>query len=131
MCKDKEEKPPGEKGPRAKTSVKNFASKILGFFSSGKSLQDNLPPRPTLSSIIGIIRSWTPKRPMKYPYTMGAKVIQFPYKFYYQNNWIWRYYPYGILGSVPVFWYLSSLANSPSNVATWAEKRRKEREEGH
>jgi hypothetical protein len=29
-------------------------------------------------------------RPMKYPYTLGAQVMQFPYKFHFANNWIVR-----------------------------------------
>lgn len=33
-----------------------------------------------------------PARPMKFPYTISAKIAQFPWKFYVSNNWIYRYY---------------------------------------
>ncbi|CAH1375833.1 unnamed protein product [Tenebrio molitor] len=72
-----------------------------------------------------------PSRPMKYPYTWAAKIAQFPFKFYFENNWVWRYYPVGCLLSVPVFMYLSRLSNSPANKAKWAEIRRKELSECH
>nr|CAD7413094.1 unnamed protein product [Timema cristinae] len=70
-------------------------------------------------------------RPMKFPYTFTAKLVQFPLKFYIQNNWIWRYYIFGIAGSLPVFYYISKLSNSPENKAKWAEIRRKEAEGHH
>ncbi|XP_076265439.1 uncharacterized protein LOC143199488 isoform X2 [Rhynchophorus ferrugineus] len=41
--------------------------------------------------------------PMKFPYTFSAKLAQFPYKFYFQNNWVWRYYPIGIVACLPIF----------------------------
>ncbi|XP_018580283.1 uncharacterized protein LOC108917946 [Anoplophora glabripennis] len=70
-----------------------------------------------------------PSRPMKYPYTFSAKIAQFPYKFYFQNNTIFRYYCYGVIAAVPVFVYISRLSNSPANKKKWAEIRRKEHEE--
>lgn len=33
-----------------------------------------------------------PSRRMKYPYTFTAKMVQFPYKFHFQNFWLIRYY---------------------------------------
>ncbi|KAJ3637760.1 hypothetical protein MTP99_001192 [Tenebrio molitor] len=67
-----------------------------------------------------------PSRPMKYPYTFTAKIAQFPFKFYIKNNWMWRYYPIAVVLCIPVFNSISKLANSPENVAKWAEIRRKE-----
>lgn len=72
-----------------------------------------------------------PVRPMKYPYTFSAKIAQFPYKFYFNNNWIARWYIVGVLLTIPVFKSISNLANSPENVAKWAEIRRKEAAEHH
>ena len=90
-------------------------------------------------------------RPMKFPYTFSAKIAQFPLKFYIKNQWIWRYYFIALGVSLPVFYKIdrmgkfgrpsrsekissppfSFLANSPGNVAKWAESKRKEAEEHH
>jgi hypothetical protein len=32
-------------------------------------------------------------RPLPYPYTTGAQLMQFPWKFYYKNNWLFRFDP--------------------------------------
>lgn len=48
-------------------------------------------------------------RPMKFPYTFSAKLAQFPYKFYIQKQWIWRYYLVGVLISAPVFYKIGKL----------------------
>ena len=66
----------------------NFIQKVVKDFSK--------PPGPK-----------GPSRPMKYPYTFSAKIAQFPYKFYWNNNWMFRYYPYGVLAALPVFVYIS------------------------
>ncbi|XP_028128302.1 uncharacterized protein LOC114324628 [Diabrotica virgifera virgifera] len=68
-------------------------------------------------------------RPMKFPYTFTAKLVQFPYKHYFKHNWIYRYYVFGVIASLPIFMYLSRLAHSPGNVEQWKEIRRKEEEE--
>lgn len=91
-------------------------------------------------------------RPMKFPYTFSAKIAQFPLKFYIKNQWIWRYYFIALGVSLPVFYKIDRmgellfktrsyglynslrpffLANSPGNVAKWAEMKRKEHEEHH
>ncbi|XP_060536631.1 uncharacterized protein LOC132708357 [Cylas formicarius] len=70
-------------------------------------------------------------RPMKYPYTFSAKIAQFPWKFFAKHNWIVRYYVFGFLSAFPVFVAVGRLANSPENVAKWAEIRRKEAEGHH
>ncbi|XP_075983249.1 reduction of Rh1 [Anticarsia gemmatalis] len=72
-----------------------------------------------------------PGRPMKFPYTFSAKVAQFPMKFYVSNQWIWKYWMIGIAVTVPVFYKIHKLANSPENVSKWAEIRRKEAAEHH
>ncbi|KAL1501010.1 hypothetical protein ABEB36_006416 [Hypothenemus hampei] len=72
-----------------------------------------------------------PARHMKFPYTLGAKLVQFPYKFYFQNNWVFKYYLFAFVVGIPVFKKISNLANSPENVAKWAEIRRKQAAEHH
>ncbi|CAO1443187.1 unnamed protein product [Diamesa serratosioi] len=70
-------------------------------------------------------------RPMRYPYTFSAKLAQFPFKHYIKNQWIWRYYFIAVGCCIPVFYKISKLANSPENVAKWAEGKRKEAAEHH
>ncbi|XP_028037435.1 uncharacterized protein LOC114248405 [Bombyx mandarina] len=72
-----------------------------------------------------------PGRPMKFPYTFSAKVAQFPYKFYLQNLWLWRYWAAAIVISSPLFYKIHKMSNSPENVSKWAEIRRKEAAEHH
>ncbi|XP_018322973.1 uncharacterized protein LOC108735490 [Agrilus planipennis] len=70
-------------------------------------------------------------RPMKFPYTFSAKIAQFPFKFYFQNNWVFKYYLISVVVCTPIFYKISRLANSPENKAKWAEIRRKEAAEHH
>lgn len=94
-----------------------------------------------------------PGRPMKFPYTFSAKIAQFPLKFHIQNQWVWKYWVAGIVLSFPIFYKIHKLcknfiksfyfvqnmikipffqtANSPENVAKWAEIHRKEAAEHH
>ncbi|GJQ80170.1 hypothetical protein Trydic_g23748 [Trypoxylus dichotomus] len=68
---------------------------------------------------------------MRFPYTFSAKIAQFPFKFYVGNQFIWKYYVISFIVCVPLFKKISNLANSPENVAIWAENRRKEAEGHH
>ncbi|XP_055715255.1 uncharacterized protein LOC129809456 [Phlebotomus papatasi] len=70
-------------------------------------------------------------RPMKFPYTFSAKIAQFPYKFYFTKQWIWKYYAISVVCCLPIFYKISKLANSPENKAKWAEMKRKELAEHH
>lgn len=87
-------------------------------------------------------------RPMKFPYTFTAKFVQFPWKYYIKNQWIYRYYGISLILCLPLFNSIRKLsqffnsdnymilfrfftANSPANVAKWAEIRRKELEGHH
>lgn len=56
-------------------------------------------------------------RPMKFPYTFSAKIAQFPYKFYFQKQWIWKFYAVGVLASIPVFYKISQLGKFFHSVA--------------
>lgn len=69
--------------------------------------------------------------PMKFPYTFSAKIAHFPWMFYFNNNWIAKYYVIAILCSVPLFAYLSALSKSPENVKKWKELKKAELEELH
>jgi len=70
-------------------------------------------------------------RPMKYPYTHAAKLAQFPYKHYWKNAWLVRYWCYSLVLCAPIFYKIGKLTNSPGNVASWEEKKRKEAEHHH
>uniref|UniRef100_A0A182N166 Uncharacterized protein n=1 Tax=Anopheles dirus TaxID=7168 RepID=A0A182N166_9DIPT len=70
-------------------------------------------------------------RPMKFPYTFSAKLAQFPIQHYFKNQWIWRYYFIAFGVSIPLFYKIHKLANSPANQAKWAESKRKEHAEHH
>lgn len=48
-------------------------------------------------------------RPMKFPYTFSAKLAQFPYKHYFSNQWIWKYYAISVVLCIPVFYKISKL----------------------
>ncbi|CAH0556058.1 unnamed protein product [Brassicogethes aeneus] len=69
------------------------------------------------------------QRPMKFPYTFTAKIVQMPWKFHYDTNWYYKYYVFGVIGSIPVFAYLMKLSYSPENVKKWKEIKAKEHEE--
>lgn len=43
-------------------------------------------------------------RRMKYPYTYTAKMAQFPYKFYFANSWLYKYWVVGLVCSLPIFY---------------------------
>lgn len=93
-------------------------------------------------------RKMGPPRPMKYPYTFTAKCMQFPYRYYIEKNWIFKYYFMSIILCVPIFyklerlgeykWLLSgrrktlliSIAKSPGNVANWNAIQEKEKHHG-
>ncbi|XP_019873045.1 uncharacterized protein LOC109601267 [Aethina tumida] len=70
-------------------------------------------------------------RPMKFPYTFTAKMVQFPYQFHYNTNWYFKYYSWAVIASLPVFFYLERLSKAPENVKKWEEIKRKEEKELH
>merc|ERR1712215_598250 len=61
-------------------------------------------------------------RAMKYPYTLGAKIAQFPVGYYIKNQWLFKYYLLGVGLSVPIFKAFQDAAMSPANVEKWAAK---------
>ncbi|RVE45767.1 hypothetical protein evm_000602 [Chilo suppressalis] len=70
-------------------------------------------------------------RHMKFPYTLSAKIAQFPFLHYTKHNFIWMYYPVGILVSSYFFFKIHLLSNSESNKRSWAEIQRKAAEKEH
>jgi len=68
---------------------------------------------------------------MKYPYTLTAKLVQFPFKFYYQNVPMFRFLPAAFGLTACVMYYFHKQANSPANIAKWAETQRKNAEAEH
>lgn len=50
-----------------------------------------------------------PPRPMKFPYTITAKIMQFPWRFYIEKNWIFKYYFISVILCLPIFYKLERL----------------------
>ncbi|XP_058790017.1 uncharacterized protein LOC131663564 [Phymastichus coffea] len=65
-------------------------------------------------------------RPMKYPYTLSAKIAQFPFKYYYDNSWVFKYSAFAFILCIPIFYKIQKMSYSPENVKKWQETRRKE-----
>ncbi|XP_076383857.1 reduction of Rh1 [Megalopta genalis] len=67
-------------------------------------------------------------RRMIFPYTLSAKVAQFPYKFYYNNEraWMFKWCIFGFIAAAPIFYQIQKLSFSPGNVKKWDEIRRKQ-----
>ncbi|XP_076047122.1 reduction of Rh1 isoform X2 [Oratosquilla oratoria] len=63
-----------------------------------------------------------PGRMMKYPYTFTAKLAQFPFAYYFKNQWVFRYYILGVAACIPVFNWIENQACSPANKEKWAKK---------
>ncbi|XP_011869631.1 PREDICTED: uncharacterized protein LOC105563004 [Vollenhovia emeryi] len=70
-----------------------------------------------------------PFRPMKYPYTVSAKIAQFPYKYYIKHSWLFRYMLVATVVTMPFFYKVEKLSYAPENVAKW-EKTHREMFEG-
>jgi len=71
------------------------------------------------------------KRVMKFPYTTTAQLGLFPYRFYWNNQWLFKYWLIACVVTFPVFNAIDKLANSPENKKKWAEIRAKEAAEHH
>lgn len=46
-------------------------------------------------------------RPLRYPYTTGAMLMQFPYKFHYKNAWVYRAWVLGLGVTFPIMCYVT------------------------
>lgn len=68
---------------------------------------------------------------MKYPYTLSAKIAQFPYFYYFKNNIIWMYWPPAMVVAFYFILQIHNVVNSEANVKSWAETQRKIAEKEH
>ncbi|XP_068234122.1 uncharacterized protein roh [Palaemon carinicauda] len=62
-------------------------------------------------------------RMMKYPYTLTAKIAQFPLGYYVKNQWIFKYYIISLGLCIPVFSWIQKQVNTPANIELWDKKR--------
>ncbi|CAA9997598.1 unnamed protein product, partial [Nesidiocoris tenuis] len=62
------------------------------YFIFGKRIKMSEAPAPAATG-----------RPMRYPYTLTAKLAQFPFKYHYNNVWLFKYWLFGIAVSLPLF----------------------------
>ncbi|CAG7827703.1 unnamed protein product [Allacma fusca] len=70
-------------------------------------------------------------RVMKFPYTTTAQIGLFPYRFYWKNQWLTRYWIYGIIITFPIINAIDKLSNTPENKKKWKEIRAKQFEGHH
>lgn len=63
---------------------------------------------------------------MLYPYTISAKIAQFPYKLYWNNSWVFKFSVIGAIISIPFFYKMQKLSFSPQNVAKYEEIKKKD-----
>ncbi|XP_072750018.1 uncharacterized protein Roh [Anoplolepis gracilipes] len=63
-------------------------------------------------------------RPMKYPYTISAKLAQFPFRYYMQHSWLFKYTVLAIGISLPIFYKIQKLSYSEENVKKWDKTHR-------
>lgn len=68
---------------------------------------------------------------MKYPYTISAKIAQFPLCHHLKYTEVWTYYPVAVMIGAYLISYIHVTVNSKENVQKWAEIRRKEAAEHH
>lgn len=64
-----------------------------------------------------------PGRPLKFPYSLGAKFLQFPFKVYWKKGRGFRYFAYAVLVSLIIVRPIDKFVNGPANVALWNEIR--------
>lgn len=50
-------------------------------------------------------------RPMIYPYTQGARLVQFPYRLYFEKGWALKYYCLALVVTLPFFHKISKGGN--------------------
>uniref|UniRef100_A0A0A9YDF9 Serine/threonine-protein kinase STE20 n=1 Tax=Lygus hesperus TaxID=30085 RepID=A0A0A9YDF9_LYGHE len=100
-----------------------------GFAEISKNMKDKRSQKKTVGAVDsskagGPGKQVMSSRRMVYPYTLSAKLAQFPYRYYFDNCWYFRYTVFAVVASVPLFMYFGAKRHSPSNVAEWKEKRR-------
>ncbi|XP_076751554.1 reduction of Rh1 [Xylocopa sonorina] len=67
--------------------------------------------------------------PMKYPYTLSAKITRFPFEHFYfkaKRGWLLRYWTVSAILCLPLWYKIQQLSYNPENVKKWEEIRRKQ-----
>lgn len=68
-------------------------------------------------------------KPMIFPYTVGSKISQFPWRLIWHEAWVARYFVYAAAFVVfPLYWKIDQKLTSKENKALWREKRKKDAE---
>lgn len=68
-------------------------------------------------------------KPMVYPYTLSAKISQFPYRQAWHYSWLVRYFTYSVVFVVfPLYWQIDKKLTGEANKKFWKEKRRADAE---
>ncbi len=62
---------------------------------------------PLFSKTSAFLRIKMSGRQMKYPYTLTAKIGQFPWKHHFTGHWLYKYYAFGIFATFPVYLWLN------------------------
>ncbi|KOC64721.1 hypothetical protein WH47_00224 [Habropoda laboriosa] len=63
-------------------------------------------------------------RPMKYPYTLSAKMARFPFDHFYfkaKRGWVIRYWTLSSILLLPLWYKITKLTYNPENVKKWDE----------
>lgn len=68
---------------------------------------------------------------MKFPYTLSAKIAQFPFFYYMKHNNVWMYYPLGLPVGLYLFSQIHNIVNSEESKRNWAESQRIAAEKEH
>ncbi|XP_022191603.1 uncharacterized protein LOC111049751 [Nilaparvata lugens] len=63
---------------------------------------------------------------MVYPYTYVAKLRAYPWKFLFNNSWVYRHHLLGFIISMPLFYKVGKMVNTPENKKKWKEIRDRE-----
>ena len=64
-------------------------------------------------------------KPMAYPYTFGAAMMQFPFRWHWANERVFRMVGYSLAITLPVFYLIQKATCSEGNRKTWADIRAK------
>lgn len=65
---------------------------------------------------------------MVWPYTLSAKLSQYPYKYVWREAWNARFLVYSIAFMIPILLKVDKTLTGPENKAYWREKRKHDRE---
>ena len=70
--------------------------------------------------------------PMVYPYTMAARISQFPWRHFWNESWFVRYGAgVSVFILLPIYLKINKFVNSPENEAMWREKKKQEAHDHH